>query len=201
MAAFVGFIFMLFFLLKDQYIKRKKITAGLLAMMVIAGFGALTSAHVTERIRTLEQGKEIINLGTRIKVSKAIIKMIHDHPFLGIGPGNFSTVFTRYQPPGLTMRYTMGHNDYLHFISETGVALVGIVVWMVVALYHTGIRKLTHPSRLVRGTTLGALSGITAMLCHSFVDFNLHIPSNAMLFVVLAATVALPTPTFEKANY
>jgi len=39
---------------------------------------------------------------------------------------------------------------------------------------------------------LGALAGISAILVHSFVDFNLHIPANALLFTVLAALAAAP---------
>ncbi len=66
---------------------------------------------------------------------------------------------------------------------------------MIIALYRKGFRKLNNPSRLVRGITLGALSGITAILFHSVADFNLHIPSNAILFTILAAIVVSPIPT------
>lgn len=67
-----------------------------------------------------------------------------------------------------------------------------------IALYRAGFRKLWNPGRLIRGTTLGALSGITAVLFHSAVDFNLHIPANAILFTVLAAVVAAPIPRIRK---
>ncbi len=120
--------------------------------------------------------------------------MIQDHPILGIGPGAFATVFTQYQPPGLASHFTMAHNDYLHFISETGLLLIPIVIWMIIALYRKGFPKLQNSSRLVRGTTLGALSGITAILVHSISDFNLHIPANALLFTLLAAIVVAPLP-------
>ena len=65
---------------------------------------------------------------------------------------------------------------------------------MIIALYRKGFGKLKNPSRLVRGITLGAMSGITGILVHSFSDFNLHIPANALLFTVLAAFVAAPLP-------
>jgi hypothetical protein len=42
------------------------------------------------------------------------------------------------------------------------------------------------------------MTGIFAMLCHSFIDFNLHIPANALLFTVLAAIVAAPEPRIRK---
>ena len=88
----------------------------------------------------------------------------------------------------------MAHNDYLHFISEVGLILVAIIIWMIIALYRKGFRNLQNPSRLVRGITLGSLSGITAILVHSAADFNLHIPANAILFTILAALVLSPLP-------
>ena len=116
---------------------------------------------------------------------------------LGTGPGTFAYAFTQYQPAGLDKHYTTAHNDYLHFISEVGLPLVAIIAWMVAALHYKGRKKLKNPSRLVRGITLGALAGITAILVHSFGDFNLHIPANAILFVVLAAIVAAPLSKHE----
>ena len=91
----------------------------------------------------------------------------------------------------------MAHNDYLHFTSEVGLILIPIVIWMIVVLYRRGFKKLRNPSRLVRGVTFGAMSGITAILVHSISDFNLHIPSNAILFTVLAALVVAPLPEHE----
>ena len=69
---------------------------------------------------------------------------------------------------------------------------------MLIVLYRRGFKKLNNPSRLVRGITLGAMSGITAILVHSIVDFNLHIPSNALLFTVLAALVVAPLPVDDN---
>ena len=120
--------------------------------------------------------------------------MIKEYPLLGAGPGTFDVIFTQYQPPGLSARFKMAHNDYLHFVAEAGLPLVAIMVWMIIALYRKGLEKLKNPSRLVRGTTLGALSGIMAILFHSISDFNLHIPANALLFTVFAAIIAAPFP-------
>ena len=39
--------------------------------------------------------------------------------------------------------------------------------------------------------TLGAGSGVFAMLVHSFFDFNLQLPSNSLLFLLLAAMVSV----------
>jgi O-antigen ligase len=154
-------------------------------------FIVLASAPVVERILTFEK---MDKLEGREKIYGGIVEMIQDHPILGAGPGTFATIYTQYQPPGFGRRYFYGHNDYLQLISETGLPLIAIMVWMIIALYKKGLNKLKNPSRLVRGITLGAMSGITAILFHSTVDFNLHIPANAILFTVLAAFVAAPIP-------
>ena len=160
----------------------------------VVAFIVLSSTPVVKRIRTLEQKGNIPNLNARVTVWGGIVDIIKDYPLLGTGPGTFATVFTQYQPPGFTSRYFMGHNDYLHFVSETGLILIPVMIWMIVALFVRGFKKLNNPSRLVRGITLGAMSGITAILVHSIFDFNLHIPANAILFTVLAAIVVSPIP-------
>jgi len=190
----LGLSFMAVALLTSPYFQRKK-----LLMTLIGGFLAvilivLASTPVVERIRAIEQKEEAPSFSNRVNVWGRLVEMIGDYPLVGIGPGSFGTIFTQYQPPGLTSHYTMAHNDYLHFTSEVGLPLIAIVVWMIIALYRKGFIKLKNPSRLVRGITLGALSGITAILFHSVADFNLHIPSNALLFSVLAALVVAPVP-------
>lgn len=161
-----------------------------LAMVLIV----LASTPVVERVRTVtEKGKET-SFNSRLVIWGGVAEMIEAHPLHGTGPGTFSTIFTQYQPPGFMSRYFMAHNDYLQFTSEVGILLIPIIVWMIIALYRKGFKKLKNPSRLVRGATLGAMTGVTAILIHSMVDFNLHIPANALLFTVLAAIVVAPLP-------
>lgn len=168
--------------------------------------GALVSRPVVQdRIRSLTHPEELADLNGRIRVWRGIFGMIADYPLTGVGPGNFATVFTQYQPPGIAARYFMAHNDYLHFAAEVGLpGLVLILVWGVVV-----VRTARTRLRLAGGRwwplRAGALSGMAALAVHSLVDFNLHIPANALLFSVLGAMVIAldgtrPDPTYGRGD-
>ena len=195
--ALTGLFFMSVALLFNPYFQSKRLILTLVCGFFVVAFIVLSSTPVVERIRTLAQNNKISIIESRVSRWKGTIAMIKDHPILGAGPGTFATVFTQYQPPGHANRSFFAHNDYLHFISETGLALVPVMAWMIIALFVRGFKKLNNPSRLVRGVTVGAMSGITAILVHSTSDFNLHIPANALLFTVLAAIVVSPIPATE----
>lgn len=187
----VGLLFIAVVLMPIGALKRKKVIWGLIGIMLVAGFSVLSSTDTVERIITMEE-KEL--LSARAKIWGGAIDMIKDYLLLGAGPGTYSMIYTQYQPAGFFRRYFFAHNDYLQFASEVGVFLVPIQIWLAVALYGKGFRKMRSRSRLIRGTTAGAMAGISAILVHSIYDFNLHIPANAMLFSVLAALVVSPGP-------
>jgi O-antigen ligase len=192
--ALIGLLFMAACLLFDRYFKQKRLVLGLMAGTLAVALIVFASTPVVERILTLTEHGVGPNLHDRMVVWGGTTDMIAQHPLLGTGPGTFAFAFTKHQHAGLTTQFMMAHNDYLHFTSELGLILIGILVWMLIVLYKRGFKKLNNPSRLVRGTTIGAMSAITALLVHSFFDFNLHIPSNALLFTVLSALVVAPSP-------
>ena len=195
LASILSLSFMATVLFRNRYFKKKGFLGMVVGSLFVLCVIILASTPVVERIQTFAGREEEASFASRLPVWGGTIKMIGDHPVLGTGPGTFKTVFTQYQPPGIARQFQMAHNDYLHFISETGLLLIPIIVWLTFVLYKRGFEKMKNPSRLVRGTTLGAMTGITAILIHSFADFNLHIPANAILFTVLAAIVAAPSPS------
>lgn len=112
-----------------------------------------------------------------------------DYALTGSGLGSFYAVFPKYktvvEAGGF---YTHAHNDYLEFGSETGV--IGLLLLGAVVLLSLGTALLAQHRRrdpLMRGISFAAIMGITAMLIHSTVDFNLQIPANALTFMLLLA--------------
>jgi O-antigen ligase len=79
------------------------------------------------------------------------------------------------------------HNDYLEALAETGIAGGLCCAWFIGVLLAESLKRL----RQLNDSFAGALqlSGFVAcsgFLVHSFVDFNLHIPANALLFFLMA---------------
>jgi O-antigen ligase len=191
-------LFMAVMLMTNRYFRRKKRLAIFIGTLLFVSVVVFFNTSVVERIRTLTETAQDVSMDGRIIAWRGCLNMIAQHPLLGVGPGNFSLAFTRFQPPGFNLRYDYAHNDYLQMVSEDGLFVIFVMVWMWIAVFRKGFAKLKSPSRLVRGTALGAMSGIVAITVHSFGDFNLCIPANALLFTVLAAIVAVPVHQNER---
>jgi O-antigen ligase len=194
-ASTCGLIFMASMLLSSRRFNRKKLLLFLILGVSVLLLIVLASTPVVERLLTVLENQEDASFQSRRIAWKGVIQMIVDNPLLGTGPGTFALVFTQYQPPGLGRRFMNAHNDYLHYTAELGLLLVPLLIFAIFAFYRKALTKLDNPSRLLRGITLGAVSGITAILFHSLLDFNLHIPANALLFTFLAAIVVAPRPS------
>jgi putative inorganic carbon (hco3(-)) transporter len=118
------------------------------------------------------------------------LKYLHAFP-AGTGLRTFVQAYpmfeTRYEP-GLLDH---AHNDYLEVLAESGIVGGGaLILFAVTGVTWIFLRWLRRRDPLVRGIALGALLGIVALLLHSFTDFNLRIPANAVYFVTLFALAA-----------
>ena len=96
--------------------------------------------------------------------------------------------FPRYRGGDLSSFFDYAHNDFVQFVAESGLiggaVLFAIVAWsLVMAL----IAQFRRRDPLMRGLSFASIMGVTSILIHSSVDFNLQIPANAMLFMVLLA--------------
>jgi O-antigen ligase len=111
-----------------------------------------------------------------------------DHPVAGTGLGTLQEVFPLYetQYDGSVVNHT--HNDYAEGLAETGVigGLCGL--GFLILLFRTSLKNLlTDRERADLAYHSGALVACFGLLVHAIVDFNLHIPSNALIFLLQAA--------------
>lgn len=118
----------------------------------------------------------------RFPIWKDSLHLIAAYPLFGCGLGNFYQGVLRYQT--LTdYAWLEAHNDYLQLISELGIVGFLIPATFVIAVFATALRTAV---RNARGETeyvaLACVGSLSAILIHSFADFNMYIPANSMVF-------------------
>lgn len=139
--------------------------------------------RVMERI-----GHTTLQSEDRVEVAGYAIAMWKDYPVFGSGLGSFGVVFPRYSAEGTALSYTHAHNDYLEFAAEVGLAGVAILGLMVLMSFMAALRaQQVRRDPVMRGISFASMMGITALMIHSSVDFNLQIPANALTFMQLLA--------------
>ena len=106
---------------------------------------------------------------------------------IGSGIGAFPEVYRRFQPGDISMFVNHAHNDYLEWLFEGGlIAAVLILVFLVCYIRRwPQVLKSEHWSHF---HFIQLAAGISVLLLglHGLVDFNLHIPANAIYFAFLA---------------
>jgi len=137
--------------------------------------------------------KDLISYGVtgdrRMSLYKDTWRIFADHHWMGTGLGTLQSVYPRYESRYDGYIVDHAHNDYLELLADTGIAggLCGIA--FIVVLFGQGfanLRKATTPFGVAFHSA--ALTACSGLLLHSAVDFNLHIPSNALLFLLIAFT-------------
>ncbi|HKO62564.1 MAG TPA: O-antigen ligase family protein [Pyrinomonadaceae bacterium] len=126
--------------------------------------------------------------------------IIKNHPIIGTGLGAFGVVYTGYDSRNGLYRLEQAHNDYLQVLSDGGIigALLGI--FFVINLFRMGFTRRESRDEFRRGIATGAMAGCFAVFVHSFFDFTLHTPANALLFLVLAALATVNGRVEEVQN-
>ena len=61
------------------------------------------------------------NVEERVDPSVYAVKILDDYPLFGTGGGTFYTAFTRYRGQDIPDYYDHVHNDYVQFLTDTGV--------------------------------------------------------------------------------
>jgi len=199
-AAVVGLLAVLGILLGHR---NHRIPALLLLVVLIGGGACFTKIYLAKTLTYMARMEESVNTGQveldfRRDMWTAAERMWLDHFWWGVGPAHYDYRFREYRPERIQNRPDRVHNDYLNLLADWGAA-GGIIVLAGMAAFAAGLWETRKRVQRAdndlggRGTSnrfaffLGASAGLLALAVHSVVDFNLHIPANAILGVTLLA--------------
>jgi O-antigen ligase len=157
--------------------------------LVVAGALWIGVDIIVQRFAVLGTEDALLQDGRSV-VYADTLKMIAAHPF-GIGGGNYRDVFRQYQTWHPELLIDHAHNDYLETASEWGI-LPAVTFWIVVFIIFVRAGRSFIRTQSVERTTilLASMGAIFSILVHSLADFNLQIPSNAMLFFMFVGIAA-----------
>src|SRR6266436_3069006 len=153
-----------------------------LAVLMVSWLGVGQLLQRFSSFQSLE-----VTAGKRASMRRDTWQIFLHNPVAGTGLGTLQIVYPLYESlyDGKIVNHT--HNDYLEALAETGVLGGLCCAWFLGVLLSESLKGL----RQLHDSFAGALqlSGLVAcagFLVHGLVDFNLHIPSNAFLFFLMA---------------
>jgi O-antigen ligase len=153
----------------------------------------LGGGELVERLSSIrtEAHTEVAG-GTRLDIDRDGLRMFAKKPLLGWGLGTFPEIYPQFRTFYTNFFINAAHNDYVQLLVEAGILGLAAMIWLLVCAYRNGIKKLKDWPRDTNGSlALASMLGITGILLHSFVDFNLQIPANAAIFYVLCVLAAM----------
>lgn len=169
-----------------------KMTAvGIVALAALALIAWIGAGRAIRRFENLPSTD--VSMHRRLSMTRGALGIFRDHPLMGSGLGTLVVAYPRHETmyDGKVVEHV--HNDYAELLADGGLAggLCGLA--FLILLYWRGHQAfVSQQGHFSRALHAGALVAIAGLLLHSFVDFNLHIPANALLFLLNAQLATCP---------
>lgn len=186
---FVLFVLPVFYYgIKKLEFKFKKIITIFLIIFILIGVGTIVFTEedeiynnsVFQRLKTINlQNSSIMS---RIIFMKDAIKIVKDHPILGVGAGGWNAEYKTYR--SFLYFTSQVHNHYLQVMVENGILgfVVFIILWIILIVFLYKKLKL-ETSHVNISMFLVAI----ALALHSLMDFDLAYPVAFYLWWLLIA--------------
>jgi O-antigen ligase len=120
---------------------------------------------------------------------QAAIAMWTEHPWLGVGIGNYASTYAEYALPQWPLALGHAHNYYLNIAAEAGA--LGLVAYLTLwgAIFITVWRATRRYSGWWWGTALGVLGVVVHLAVHNLFD-NLYVHAMYLNLAILLGVIA-----------
>ena len=182
-------------------------------VLVVVGVLALVPLLRIPRFASmfdLQQGSTFF----RLELWRSSLRMICDHPWFGVGPGNFSAAYrTRYVLPSAWQEFTLEHPHNVYLDHWTRLGLLGLLAGGVVQVAFWRTMRLPSCADTCslspvwgrgecreedEGLLVGLTGSMVALLAHGLVDNTMFFPDLALaFFLTLALAQWAKSPTWQ----
>ncbi len=158
----------------------------LLAVFVLVFFGACPWV-VDTLPASWQPSAQAMLADPRVDETATALRMFRASPVLGTGLTSYGEL-TGTLDRGRFVSY-YAHDDYAQLLAETGVIGAGIGIGLAAVLGRLLMRFVATRNRGLSWAAPAAWAATAALAVHSFFDWNMHCPANALL-AVLALGIA-----------
>lgn len=158
--------------------------------VLLVGAYLAAPSLIRHRVSLAFHPREDPALAIRLEMWGAGLRMVREHPWVGVGPGNIPLVYAQYLPPGTTPM--VGYHDHLHdnflqLAAERGLPCLIAWLWFMLALggQILRIRRRLSSQRWVADAALAAW---LAFLAEGFFEFNFGTSPVLMVFLFVMST-------------
>lgn len=137
----------------------------------------------------------------RTAIWPAALRQAQLDPLTGTGAGSFTQLSRRLRDYNSDGDDTFAHNDWAQALADFGFLGLVLVAGVLVVNWRAGflgflaclrqrMAASSRPQSNSAALTMGSLSALVACSAHSFFDFNMQIPANAVLAAACAGMLA-----------
>lgn len=163
-------------------------------VLTIAAVAALLSLFFGAAVLDRLTGDDAGAAASRLPLARIALRVIRDHPILGVGANNYTTVLEAYVTAEVLGEYLYTvHNKYLLVWAETGI--VGLVAFLGFLLAHIrrGWQVWKWKDHLLSPVALALAAAIAGQMVHMFFDVFHSRPQVQMLWLVAGIITAIHT--------
>ena len=144
--------------------------AGLLPASLTSRLASVADFVNVTDVRGVNINDANFALVERLAHWQAAVTMAEEHPWLGVGLGNYATAYPAVRLLNWPNALGHAHNIYLNALAETG--LVGLAAYVLLWAWVVAltIRVLKRTTGLERGLALGLMGAWTHLSAHQIVD-------------------------------
>jgi O-antigen ligase len=164
-------------------------TLWVIPVLLVVAYLAAPSL-IRRRVSLAFHPREDPALAIRLEMWGAGLRMVREHPWVGVGAGSIPLVYTQYLPPGATPM--IGYHDHLHdnflqLAAERGLPCLIAWLWFMLALgwQILRIRRRLSSRRWVADAAFAAW---LAFFAEGFFEFNFGTSPVLMVFLFVMST-------------
>lgn len=190
------------------------LAAGIAAALALGGADDLLPASLIGRLADLREYVGLVDVARtevtdanfavieRLAHWQAALGMWTDHPWLGVGAGNYAAAYAGYNLPRWYEALGHAHNVYLNFAAEAGLLGLAAYLWLWTASLWQALRAAAAGDRFTAAVGAGVLGALTHATVHNLFD-NLwvqHIYLNLALLLGLLVVLAAPRSIHRRSR-